>query len=495
MTMARKRFTSLRPYALDLVEHSLRWMDQYWDADIGLLGMESYERLSSLPLVHHIRETSWYALGLLQRGTYEDQQRACSALQALLKYQFDEPGTAYDGTWYRFPEESHPGDMPIWKGYDPNWREFIGTTLAIILLDYEQELPAALVKEIDEALRKAVRGAITRNLPAVYTNIALMHAFLLLFAGERFNQPDWIRVGEELAREIYRLFTLNGAFAEFNSPTYYGIDLYALGLWRTYATSLLLQQLGAEMEEALWNDSALMYHAGMKNMAGPFDRSYGMDMQQYATTIGMWIWMVVGREAAPFPDITQPFEHAHDFCIAPCYVAVDVRVPDEALQHLLVFQGQRQVERTISLEPRRVATAWIGQSVLLGGEETDYSEPASNQFHPATLHWNSGQNRIGWIRLVYTMPVNAHAEKNSVAISAIAQGGDGPDFVFQLYAPLRVTGAIQQHLWQLPGLTAHIETNTRLIEVQEDGDFCEVRYSANNAAPGTTLALKLTILM
>jgi hypothetical protein len=362
------------------------------------------------------------------------------------------------------------------------------------LLDYERELPVTLVKEIDEALRKAIRGALTRNLSASYTNIALMHAFLLLFAGERFNEPGWIRVGEGFAREVYHLFARHEAFAEFNSPTYYGIDLYALGLWRTYATSLPLQQLGTEMEVALWKDVALMYHAGMKNMAGPFDRSYGMDMQQYATTIGMWIWMEVGREAAPFPDIAQPFEHSHDFCIAPCYVAVDVKVPDEALLHLQAFQGERQVERTISLEPRRVATAWIGQRILLGGEETDYSEPASNQFHPATLHWNSVENSIGWIRLVYTTPVNAHAEKDSVAISASTQGGDSSALVFQIYAPSRAADAIQQHLWQLPGLTAHIETNARLLEVREDRDYYEVYYSAKDAAPGTTLLFKITIM-
>src|SRR2546423_668173 len=166
MTMTAKHFTSFSPYALDVVEHSVSWMDQYWDADFGLLGMKSYERLSSLPLVHHVRETSWYALGLLQRGSEADQQRACEALQAILKYQFDEPGKPYDGAWYRFPEEPHPGTRGIWRGYDPNWREFIGTILAIILLDYEPDLPPTLIEGIDDALRKAIRGTLTRGLSA-----------------------------------------------------------------------------------------------------------------------------------------------------------------------------------------------------------------------------------------------------------------------------------------------------------------------------------------
>src|SRR5579859_5712000 len=385
-TMGAKHFSYFRPYAFDLVEHSVSWMDQYWDGDAGLLGMRSDDpkRFAHLPLVHHIRETSWYALGLLQRGGSGDLQRACQALQTILSYQFDELGEAYDGTWYRCPEEPHPGKMPIWLGYDPNWREFIGSTLAIILLDYEPDLPEELVMGIDEALRKAIRGALARGLSASYSNIALMHAFLLVFSGTRLGEAAWVGAGEQFAHEIYARFAPNSIFSEFNSPTYYGVDLYALGLWRTYSSSSLLRQLGDTMEQALWQDIALCYHAGMKNIAGPYDRSYGMDMQRYASLTGMWMWMEVGRDSAAFPDITQPFEHEHDFCFGPCYVAVDIKVPAAVRPHLLSFQGERQVERVIAEEPRRVATAWIGERLLVGGADTSYSLPASDQFHPAT---------------------------------------------------------------------------------------------------------------
>ncbi len=487
-----KNFASLSSYALDLVEHSMEMMDGYWDASAALLGMKSYERLSDLPMVHHVRESSWYALGLLQRGSAEDKQRACEALQAILQYQFDEPGKPYDGTWYRFPEEPHPGTRGIWRGYDPNWREFIGTTLAIILLDFEPDLPQTLVKDIDEALHKAVRGMLARDLSASYTNIALMHAFLLLFAGERFGVASWQSAGEQFAREVYRLFAFNNAFSEFNSPTYYGVDLCALGLWRTYASSPLLRQLGAEMEAGLWQDIALMYHAGMKNMAGPYDRSYGMDMQQYATTIGMWIWIAVGREAAPFPDITQPFEHSHDFCYAPYYVAVDVSMPADVLPHLQAFQGERQVERVIANEPRRVATAWVGERLLLGGEYTSLSKPASDQIHPATIHWSDTDNRIGWVNLAYTIPVNARAEKDSVSISCLNPGAETPDFVFQVHTPDKSAASLQPDRWQLAGLSVHVETNAEYAGIKDAGEYYEVSYSARKLASGTTVLFTLT---
>lgn len=489
--MTGMRFTALGQYSRDLVEKSVNWMDGHWDAQVDLLSIRSEERFSDLPTVHHIRETIWYALGLLQRGSSSDVERACQALRAVLRYQFDEPGAAYDGTWYRYMEEPHPGNAAIWKGYDPNWREFIGTTLAIILLEYERDLPETLVAAIDEALRQAIRGALTRDLPASYTNIALMNAFLMIFAGERFGERAWISEGEKMAQEVYRLFSINNAFSEFNSPTYYGVDLYALGLWCTYSSSAWLRQSGATMEAALWRDIALMYQADMKNMAGPFDRSYGMDLQRYASTIGMWIWMAIGKEQAPFPEIEPVFTHDQDICFAPHFVAVGVRVPQEVLPVLQAFQGERLVERVIANEPRRVATAWIGERLLVGGEYTSYSEPASDQIHPATVHWKIQEGSIGWIRLVYAIPVNACARKNQLTISCAGQEKAIPDFVFQIYAPGATAEMIQPDHWLLPGLSVHVATSTRYAESSIVKDYLWVRYAVNKDVPEAVISFTL----
>jgi hypothetical protein len=313
----------------------------------------------------------------------------------------------------------------------------------------------------------------------------------MIFAGERFGKPQWIADGEKMAQEIYRLFAINNAFSEFNSPTYYGVDLYALGLWCTYSSSAWLRQAGLQMEAALWRDVALMYQADMKNMAGPFDRSYGMDLQRYASTIGMWIWMAVGKEYAPFPEIEPVFVHDQDLCFAPHFVAVETRVPEEVLPVLLNFQGERQVERVIVDNPRRVATAWIGEKLLIGGEYTSCSEPASDQIHPATIHWKSLEDRIGWIRLVYTIPVNACAEKGQLTISCDGQGKEIPDFIFQIYAPGATIEMIQPDQWLLPGLTVDVATNARYAETGIVKGCLWVRYTAHGVAPGAEVLFTL----
>src|SRR6185295_19927809 len=156
--------------ARDLAERSLDWLDRSWDASVGLFRMPDdalYEDGQDGAAVHLVRETAWYALGLLLRNADGDVVRAVRAVDALLAYQFDAPGQPYHGTWYRSPHEPPPPANPvIWDDYDPNWREFIGTTLALMLIEYEALLPADLVRRIDLALRRAIRGTLDRNVPA-----------------------------------------------------------------------------------------------------------------------------------------------------------------------------------------------------------------------------------------------------------------------------------------------------------------------------------------
>ena len=188
--MTETQLRHLDAAARDLAERALDWTDRGWDQAAGLFrspGDELYERGQVGAVGHMVRETAWYALGLLLRDAPGDRERALRAVGTLLDYQFDAPGRPYHGTWYRSPAEPPPPDDPVvWRDYDPNWREFIGTTLAVMLLEYELRLPVELLERIDIALRRAIDGTLERNVPASYTNIALMTAFLLQFGAARF---------------------------------------------------------------------------------------------------------------------------------------------------------------------------------------------------------------------------------------------------------------------------------------------------------------------
>lgn len=472
-------------HADSLVARSVGWMDAGWDESAGLW----------LSGPDDTRGTTWYALGLLMRDEAGDRARAGTAIETVLSYQINDPESPYHGTWPYHPED---------ESLDHNWREFIGTALAIIREHHTPKLPAALANDIDNAILTAVEGMQHRIVGPTYTNIALMQPFLFHWAAERFDRPDWADMGDDSATASYNLFAQNNTPDEYNSPTYTGVSLYGLALWRSLSSSDLLRQLGAEMEAGYWYDIGEHYHADMKNLVGPYDRAYGIDMRNYATSTGQWIWMVVGEERAPFPNIDEEFGHQHDLTFAPCIASVGLNLPNDVVRRFYEFERERQVDRVIGRGPR-VATSWLGRNVMIGGEDSNGARTAS-QLIPGTIHWKATRDDVGWIayhpRESRSTPVDVRASRNRLEISEEHEGqlsvwfdihAAGLDFD-------TIEEAIQRDQWQLPGLTVDIQTNAQEITTIREGrrgdrhsEYVEVRYTASGIDPGEPVAFVLEV--
>ena len=458
------------PARRTLTEAALEWMAPHWDDATGLLWMITTEpHPTNVPpgtRVHVVRDSLWAAVGLLDRDGVGDRERALRAIEAALATQLVAPGTPHHGTFKRAPEEPvPPADSVVWKDFDPNWREFVGTMLIILLEDFRAAMPRDLAERMERALRWAAEGSLARNVPASYTNIALMAAFLLRWCGDRFGEQVWGDAGDRLASETYGIHKEDETFPEFNSPTYYGVNLFALALWRSYSGSAETRRMGEEMEAGLWRDVARFYHAGLRNVCGPYDRSYGMDMTEYAAILGLWVWAALGGEdAAPFPDWRRPFGHTNDFCVAPTVAHLGARVPDEARAHLLAFQGERSVERVISREPRRVATAWLGERLMVGAQDASGAKAPRDQYHPATAHWRLPGGGVGWLRVRHAIPVDARASERRLEVWASEPGEAAIELRADGLATDRVTG----RAWQLPGLSVRVETEAR-VTVRGEG--------------------------
>src|SRR5262245_20593715 len=134
-SMVTRSSASLDANARDLFDASMRWMEAYWDEAAGLLRGSGDAKLTT---AHHtIRGRVWYALGLLMRDGAGDSERAVRVIDTVLNHQLDAPGRIFHGTFLRAPEEPYPpADTVIWRDYDPNWREFNITVLALVLLEY-----------------------------------------------------------------------------------------------------------------------------------------------------------------------------------------------------------------------------------------------------------------------------------------------------------------------------------------------------------------------
>ena len=457
---------------------SMRSMENFWDPSMHLLRIPELPLTSGHQQQYMVRETTWYAFGLLMRDGQGDRQRANECLEAVLKAQFLDRSKPWFGSFRRTPEEGTPSDgAEMWRDYDPNWREFIGTTFEMILIEYPDRIAPDLPKRMYTAIDRAIEGEMKHGrLVPSYSNIALMYGTLWDFAADHDKNAEWKQESGEWVEEVNKIFRKYNSFSEYNSPTYYGVDLYGLALWRAYGSTPRMRQLGAEMETALWIDIAAFYHPDLRNIAGPYDRSYGMDMETYVGLVGVWMRLLLPADKAPLPIPNAHTDHVPDLWFAPMFASLGAKPDAAALAQMRSFSGEHAVRRQITNE--RAATAWIGGKVILGGEITSQTKdaPADTQFHPATAQWRTPSGSIGWFYVLQAPKMDAAVEKTRMEIKA-----DGT-VVFRVKAEGLQRASITANKWMLPGLTVAIGGDQKRFEVKEGtyykpGDCLEITYS------------------
>jgi hypothetical protein len=410
-----------------------------------------------------VRESSWYALGLLARDQAGDRVLAATILESVLNQQYRTPGKKWYGTFKRTPEEPEPAPGTIaFTGYDPNWRQFIGTTFQMILIEYPDRIPSSLAERLYASIDLAIKGEQQDGrLKETYSNIALMYGALWDFASAHNGDIEWKRGAAAWNEEVNRLYRIHNTFFEYNSPTYYGVDLYGLALWREYGSTQRMRSMGADMEASLWNDIADFYQPSLRNISGPYDRSYGMDMESYVAATGLWLRSVLPAAQAPLPEqLSLSTDHMADLWLAPQVAILGARIPATTMKKFRSFTGPHLVTRTI--DEHRVATAWIGEHAMWGGEATSLTKDAgtTTQFHPATVQWRTPSGKIGWVRLTRAPNLNATADRNGITIETKG------DVTFRIAASDIVSSSITAKAWNLPGMS---------IVVDSDGAFSSHR--------------------
>lgn len=457
----------------ELFQESMYWSNYFWDQNVKLV-KSPYKGTGELAAGKYmVRESSWYALGLLFRDETGDRERAASILDAVLKEQYTVPGVRWYGTYRRTPEEPTPnGASVIWKGYDPNWRVFIGTTFAIILMEYPDRVPEELRRRMYEAIDRSIDGEMKEGrLVPSYSNIALMYGFLWDFAAVHDHRADWQKKSAAWTESVYQLFQRYGVFSEYNSPTYSGVDIYGLALWRNYGSTAHMRSIGSEMEAKQWKELAKYYQPELRNISGPFDRSYGMDMERYVSVVGVWMRTVMGASVAPVPVVTANTDHLADIWFAPHIAILGTKIPPDALDTMKRFSGDHLVRQRISED--RVATAWIGRHVIYGGEYTHMTKDAGHatQFHPGTIQWRTPSGEIGWVQLIECPPVDVTADEHGLNIATKGT------IRLRIHAKGLAKNKLTPSQWQLPGLQVVAVSDNKGFAVNDASDSVDLVYT------------------
>lgn len=456
-----------------------RMMDstqKLWDSNAKLLHAPEYQAGKAYPgnykedfhyfekCCYSVRGTSSYALDLLYRDAPGDRQRAAQALDAVLSNQYQTPGVPWFGTFKRTPEEPTPGsDAMMWRNYDPNWREFIGTTFMMILVEYPDRIPRELAQRLYRSIDLAVAGEIAeQRLVPAYTNPSLLFGILWDFASEHDRRPDWRTQSSDWVESVYRLFRKYDAFSEFNSPTYDLVDLYALALWREYGSTERIRMEGSTMETLLWDQVGAFFQPELHTLSGPYDRSYGMT----DTGDGLLELMCFATRPDGVPLGLDPGKLSHSFSLPMAILGA--RIPSEAIRQLQTFQGEHLVRQQIT--DQRIATAWIGKDVVYGGESTNKTRSVghNSQFHPVTIQWRTPSGELGWVRVVDSAMIDATADEHGISIATSGT------IRLRIHAKGLDLSALKQTLWVLPGLTIRVSSDARSVFTVAPADLAKL---------------------
>ncbi|KAF1838170.1 hypothetical protein BDW02DRAFT_586045 [Decorospora gaudefroyi] len=406
-------------FAAGLLHESMDWMDMYYDNARGYLFS-----LNAAALTHDTRASVWYAVGLLARNKADDVEQAVRIVKNVIWAQFTNESAQWFGDYQIYPEEPTVGTEQypavIYNSWDPNWRGFIGTTFVVMLEEFPQLIPRDVQDYMLESLYNSTIGDSYRvggvdddNLYPAYSNPSIMRAFMSGWVGRRTNDSNMTVAGEQYAKQIIDLFTRENTLSEFNSGTYAGVSLFALTLWAKYMPgSSVMGEYGPQMIRDTWTVLGSLYNANLKNVAGPWDRAYGFDMNRYLSILALQIWTLVGKEAAPINSKPYAMGHKNDFAIGPLISILapyhNTLVPANTLSSLLSFPDSHFV-RTSAFSPPydtypRNITAYLSPNLTIGAEsfsENVVGGPSINSrsFNPAVAQWKRSDGSVGWLSL------------------------------------------------------------------------------------------------
>ena len=156
---------------------------------------------------------------------------------------------------------------------DRNAVDFCMQAAAPLWILHRDSLPPAARERLKALITFGIDGLMGHKINPNYTNIALMNAGNLILLGEAMDRPDAVKEGGERLDRFLTTMWENGIH-EYDSPTYYGVDLDNLQLIATLAKNAKARQQASALLEYFWTDVALNWFPASQKLAGARSRDY-----------------------------------------------------------------------------------------------------------------------------------------------------------------------------------------------------------------------------
>ncbi len=267
--------------------YALREMDRAW--------VRMQQRAPTLG----VRELYSFVLTAAERGWHPETLPQVLDLAASM--QDTNPASPTYGNYRWYYRDPKPDDR--------NAVEFSMQTASLTWLLYRDRLVPEAREKLAAAMRLGIEGMLRHKVDVSYTNIFLMRIANCILIGESTDRPDILARGRQWFDE-WLVYTRTHGIHEFDSPTYYGVDLTDLGAIAQHTRDPDLRDKATRALRLFWTDIAAHWFEPFQGIAGAYSRDYGFltghgDLDEHLERAG---WMPVPAAPKTRPtleDVTQ----------------------------------------------------------------------------------------------------------------------------------------------------------------------------------------------
>ena len=159
--------------------------------------------------------------------------------------------------------------------------------MGLLLLHYKDKLPPGLVDAAAAPSSRRVYRAEQHDVKVSYTNIFLMKTMNEILIAEALDDREVEAKGRKQLDDWID-YTRHAGIHEFDSPTYYSVDLNSLFMGYLYTTDPSLRSKFKSILDYFWSDICANFFPGRDKVAGSYSRDYdfltghgGLQLQTY----------------------------------------------------------------------------------------------------------------------------------------------------------------------------------------------------------------------
>jgi hypothetical protein len=156
---------------------------------------------------------------------------------------------------------------------DDNAIEFGTEAIGPILLHYGSSISSSLRSFLIPHIQAAFVALKNHDVPVSYTNIFLMNTTNAILMAEAIGDATEAELGYAQLDQWIAYTKLNGVH-EYDSPTYYEVDLTSLYMGYLYAAHAETRAEYKQILDLFWSDIAVNFFPGSQRLSGAHSRDY-----------------------------------------------------------------------------------------------------------------------------------------------------------------------------------------------------------------------------